>query len=90
MNFDSQFFVETRLDEGVPGAARLPSDLELARDDRTACEWQSLIGNEDVMRTNFAAAMAKLTTVNQPVDQLIDCTEIIPGRFCGLLSSPPY
>lgn len=81
MNFDSQFFIETRLDAGVPGAARLPSDLALAKDDRTACEWQSQIGNEDTMRTNFAAAMAKLVTVNQPVADLIDCTEVIPGKL---------
>lgn len=90
MNFDTQFFVETRLDEGVPGAARLPSDLALARDNRTACEWQSLIGNEDDMRTKFAAAMAKLVTVNQPVDQLIDCTEVIPGKPLVLLRFNEY
>ena len=57
--FDTQFFVETQLrGTGFPGAdganqgevesplhgeLRLQSDSELARDSRTACEWQSFV-----------------------------------------------
>ena len=57
-SFDSQFFIETLL-KGVlfpgngsnvgealspyPGEMRLQSDALLARDPRTACEWQSFI-----------------------------------------------
>ena len=56
--FDTQFFVETQLrgtlfpgsgpNEGevespLRGEIRLQSDAELARDSRTACEWQSFV-----------------------------------------------
>ncbi|KAL5514746.1 hypothetical protein ACEPAG_2062 [Sanghuangporus baumii] len=75
--FDSQFFVETRLTQAVAGEVRLPSDDLLARDDRTSCTWQSFIDNQDGMRSAFAAAMTKLSLVNQP-SNLIDCSEVIP------------
>ena len=56
--FDSQFFVETQLrgtifpgtggnqgevETGIPGEMRLQSDHVIARDSRTACEWQSFV-----------------------------------------------
>lgn len=56
--FDSQFFIETQLKGTLfPGTAgnqgeaqsplggeiRLQSDADLARDSRTACEWQSFV-----------------------------------------------
>ena len=78
--FDSQFFVETLLDEILPGAVRLPSDSNLARDSRTACTWQGFVEDESGMRSAFAAAMAKLAVVAQP-SNLIDCTEVIPGMY---------
>ena len=56
--FDTQFFVETQLrgilfpgtggnqgevESPLQGELRLQSDSELARDSRTACEWQSFV-----------------------------------------------
>ena len=56
--FDTQFFVETQLrgtsfpgtggnqgevESPLAGELRLQSDAELARDSRTACEWQSFV-----------------------------------------------
>ncbi|KAL1942763.1 hypothetical protein VTO73DRAFT_5003 [Trametes versicolor] len=91
--FDTQFFIETQLrgtgfpgtagNQGevlspLPGEMRLQSDSELARDSRTACEWQSMVNNQSKMMTAFAAAMAKLAVIGQDVSQLIDCSEVIP------------
>ena len=57
--FDTQFFIETQLrgtlfpgtggnqgevESPLRGELRLQSDSELARDSRTACEWQSFVG----------------------------------------------
>ena len=56
--FDTQFFIETQLrgtlfpgtggnqgevESPLHGEIRLQSDSELARDSRTACEWQSFV-----------------------------------------------
>ena len=56
--FDTQFFIETQLrgtlfpgtggnqgevESPLRGELRLQSDSELARDSRTACEWQSFV-----------------------------------------------
>ncbi|KAI5120026.1 hypothetical protein M0805_004655 [Coniferiporia weirii] len=85
--FDSQFFVETTLDETLPGAVRLPSDGLLARDDRTACTWQGFVEDEEGMRSAFAAALIKLSLLGQPTD-LTDCSEVIPGVQSA--SGDPY
>ncbi|THH02945.1 hypothetical protein EW145_g6667 [Phellinidium pouzarii] len=77
--FDSQFFVETQLNETLPGAVRLPSDGLLARDNRTACTWQGFVTDEDGMRSAFAAALIKLSVVAQTTSDLTDCSEVIPG-----------
>ncbi|KAL5521085.1 hypothetical protein ACEPAG_9007 [Sanghuangporus baumii] len=76
--FDTQFFIETRLHNALPGAGRLPSDTELARDDRTSCLWQSFITDQDAMRTAFGIAMTKMSLLGQNQSQLVDCTELIP------------
>ncbi|THU92899.1 manganese peroxidase 3 [Dendrothele bispora CBS 962.96] len=91
--FDSQFFIETQLkgtlfpgtsgNEGevmspLRGEIRLQSDAELARDPRTACEWQSFINNHAKMQSEFKAAMLKLSLVGQDKRRLIDCSEVIP------------
>ncbi|KAK7445710.1 fungal class II heme-containing peroxidase [Stygiomarasmius scandens] len=91
--FDSQFFIETLLkgtsfpgtagNEGevmspLRGEMRLQSDAELARDPRTACEWQSFVNNHAKMQSEFKAAMLKLSLVGQNQRQLIDCSEVIP------------
>ena len=76
--FDSQFFVETRLHTAIPGAGRLPSDVAIARDDRTSCLWQSFITKEGKMQVMFSNAMTKLSLTGQDKSKLVDCTEAIP------------
>jgi len=56
---------------------RLQSDFLLARDPRTACFWQSQINEQEQMSANFKAAMAKLATIGQNPEELIDCSEVI-------------
>ncbi|KAI0829879.1 peroxidase [Trametes gibbosa] len=91
--FDTQFFIETLLvGTGFPGTAgnqgevlsplagemRLQSDSELARDARTACEWQSMVNNQAKMISTFKAAMLKLSLIGQDVSQMVDCSDVIP------------
>uniref|UniRef100_A0A0W0FW77 Peroxidase n=1 Tax=Moniliophthora roreri TaxID=221103 RepID=A0A0W0FW77_MONRR len=91
--FDSQFFVEVQLrgtsfpgtggnqgetESPLRGELRLQSDQELARDSRTACEWQSMVGNQAKIQSTFKAAMKKLALLGQNQNELIDCSEVIP------------
>ncbi|KAI0796438.1 manganese peroxidase 1 [Irpex lacteus] len=91
--FDAQFFVETLLkgtlfpgngsNQGevqspLHGEFRLQSDFELARDPRTACEWQSFITDHNSMVRKFEAAMAKLAVLGHDPRTLIDCSDVIP------------
>ncbi|KIP06702.1 fungal class II heme-containing peroxidase [Phlebiopsis gigantea 11061_1 CR5-6] len=92
--FDTQFFVETQLrGTSYPGSAnnqgevesplagelRLQSDYLFARDPRTACEFQSFVDNQDVLQENFQTIFASLTTLGHSVDDLVDCSEVIPA-----------
>ncbi|KAK0488428.1 manganese peroxidase 1 precursor [Armillaria novae-zelandiae] len=91
--FDTQFFVEVQLrgtsfpgtggnqgeaESPLAGEIRLQSDETLARDSRTACDWQSFANNQAKMQADFKSAMLKLSTLGQDVSQMIDCTEVIP------------
>ncbi|EIN09508.1 manganese peroxidase 1 precursor [Punctularia strigosozonata HHB-11173 SS5] len=91
--FDSQFFVETQLrgtlfpgtggnqgevESPLRGEIRLQSDSELARDSRTACEWQSMVNNEAKMQAAFKGAMLKLSVLGHNIEDMIDCSEVIP------------
>ncbi|KAJ7598760.1 heme peroxidase [Mycena floridula] len=91
--FDSQFFLETLLTGTlVPGNAtnvgqalspvrgelRLASDAAIARDPRTACEWQSFIADHNKMTSAFRAAMSKMATLGQIRSFLTDCSDVIP------------
>ncbi|KAI0672332.1 manganese-repressed peroxidase [Trametes maxima] len=92
--FDAQFFVETLLngtafpgdsssgfaEEKSPlvGEFRMTSDAELARDSRTACEWQSFVTDQALMVSKFEAVMAKLAVLGQDSSTLIDCSDVIP------------
>ena len=58
---------------------RLQSDYALARDSRTACTWQSYVDDQDGMRQAFADAMLKMSLIQQDVDSMTDCSEVIPG-----------
>ena len=90
--FDTQFFIETQLvgtlfpgTAGNPGEVmsplagemRLQSDFELARDSRTACEWQSFVNNQPKIQGRFHDAFHDLSLLGQNIDDLIDCSEVI-------------
>ncbi|KAJ3485331.1 hypothetical protein NLI96_g5044 [Meripilus lineatus] len=92
-SFDPQFFVETLLqgtlfpgngsnvgevESPLNGEVRLQSDFLLARDSRTACQWQSFVANQSRMVIRFQAAMAKMAVLGQNVERLTDCSEVIP------------
>nr|WCB70286.1 manganese peroxidase MnP1 [Trametes hirsuta] len=92
-SFDSQVFIEVQLrGTAFPGTAgnqgevksplqgeiRLQSDHDIARDPRTACEWQSFVGNQAKLQSAFKAAMSKLAIVGHDRRHLIDCSEVIP------------
>ncbi|KAH8107936.1 manganese peroxidase 1 precursor [Cristinia sonorae] len=91
--FDTQFFVETQLrgtlfpgtggNQGevqspLRGEIRLQSDHDLARDSRTACEWQSFVNNPVKLHDRFIDFMTKLSLLGQDQNSLIDCSEVIP------------
>ena len=91
--FDTQFFIETQLTGTLfPGTAgnqgevmsplagemRLQSDFELARDSRTACEWQSFVNNQPKLQNRFQEVFKKLSLIGQDESLLIDCGEVIP------------
>jgi len=92
--FDTQFFIETMLKgtmfpDGVPGnqgsvksplagEVRISSDENLARDPRTACEWQSFATDQNKMAKAFGDAMLKLSLLGQDKKKMIDCSEVIP------------
>ncbi|KAL5523458.1 hypothetical protein ACEPAG_7631 [Sanghuangporus baumii] len=60
------------------GEMRLNSDFLLARDQRTACEWQLQINNQQLMMNNFKRAMQKMAIIGHNADDLVDCTEVLP------------
>ncbi|KAI0796074.1 manganese peroxidase isozyme precursor [Abortiporus biennis] len=91
--FDPQVFVEVLLKgtlfpgngsqpgevlSPLPGEVRLQSDFAIARDSRTACEWQSFVNNHALMVSRFEAAMAKMAILGHNPRNLIDCSEVIP------------
>ncbi|KAH9931729.1 manganese peroxidase precursor [Epithele typhae] len=90
--FDTQFFIETQLagtlfpgngsNQGeamspLAGELRLQSDSEIARDPRTACEWQSFVNNQAKLQSAFKAAFRKMTVIGHNERDLIDCSEVI-------------
>ncbi|KAJ3759576.1 manganese peroxidase [Lentinula raphanica] len=60
------------------GELRLQSDFELARDNRTACFWQSMINQEALMAARFKAAMAKMAVIGHNPNDLVDCSAVVP------------
>ncbi|KAL0956143.1 hypothetical protein HGRIS_002306 [Hohenbuehelia grisea] len=91
--FDSQFFIEVQLrgtlfpgtggNQGevqspLRGEIRLQSDHDIARDPRTACEWQSLVDNQAKLQSVFKASMLKLSLLGQNKAKLVDCSDVIP------------
>ncbi|EKM51408.1 uncharacterized protein PHACADRAFT_213241 [Phanerochaete carnosa HHB-10118-sp] len=91
--FDSQFFVESQLrgtlfpgsggnqgevESGIPGEMRLQSDSLIARDSRTACEWQSFVNNQSKLTSDFQFIFLALTQLGQNPDVMTDCSAVIP------------
>lgn len=56
----------------------LLTSLKLARDSRTACEWQSFVNNQAKLQSAFKAAFKKLSVLGHNINNLIDCSEVIP------------
>ncbi|KAI8996671.1 lignin peroxidase isozyme [Trametes punicea] len=91
--WDTQFFVETQLrgtmfpgtggnqgevESAVKGELRLQSDHTIARDSRTACEWQSFVGNQTKAQQMFQFVFHDLSILGQDINELVDCTEVVP------------
>ncbi|KAJ8696985.1 Versatile peroxidase vpl2 [Pleurotus ostreatus] len=102
-SFDAQFFVETLLKGSItpgngtnrgqslspiPGEFRLTSDFLLARDARTACEWQSFITDHASMVSKFEKVMDKMSTLGQIRALLTDCSDVIPVPKVALTKTP--
>ena len=51
---------------------------QLARDSRTACEWQSFVNNQAKLQSAFKAAFKKLAVLGHNINNMIDCSEVIP------------
>jgi len=62
----------------LPGEFRLLSDALLARDSRTACQWQSFVDDHKSMVSQFEAAMKKMSLLGHKESELTDCSEVIP------------
>ncbi|KAJ8483448.1 hypothetical protein ONZ45_g6156 [Pleurotus djamor] len=91
--FDSQFFIESQLrgtffpgtggnhgevESPIRGEMRLQSDHLLARDPVTACEWQSMVDNQEKIQELFPPTILKLTQVGQDASKMIDCSDVLP------------
>lgn len=91
--FDTQLFVDVQLrgtlfpgtggNQGevqspLHGEIRLQSDHDLARDSRTACEWQSFVGNQAKLQNAFKAAFLKMSVLGHNINNMVDCSEVIP------------
>ncbi|KAJ3552683.1 hypothetical protein NM688_g4025 [Phlebia brevispora] len=89
---DGQFFIETQLkglgfpgdDPGegealspLAGEFRLQSDFLLARDNRTACEWQSFGTDQAKLQNRFQFIFQAMGQLGQNVSNLIDCSDVL-------------
>ncbi|KLO15186.1 heme peroxidase [Schizopora paradoxa] len=70
---------------------RLQSDFAISQDSQTACIWQNMINNQQLMMNSFANAQFKLSITGQDQSQLIDCSEAVPTStpFVGTSASFP-
>ncbi|KJA23674.1 class II peroxidase [Hypholoma sublateritium FD-334 SS-4] len=101
--FDTQVFLEVLLKgtlfpgngsqsgevlSPIHGEMRLQSDFAISQDARTACLWQGFINNQNLMMSQFKAAMAKLQVLGQK--NLIDCSDVVPvpATFPGPIKFP--
>nr|AAW66483.1 lignin peroxidase precursor [Phlebia radiata] len=90
---DGQFFIETQLrgegfigKAGIEGVAkspvrgefRLQSDELLARDNRTACEWQSFGTDQAKLQNRFQFIFQAMGELGTDPTTLIDCSDVLP------------
>ena len=61
---------------------------QLARDSRTACEWQSFVDDHAKLQSAFKSAMTKMAILGHDRRTLIDCSEVIPVPSKQLTHSP--
>ncbi|KAI0368410.1 manganese peroxidase 1 precursor [Pilatotrama ljubarskyi] len=91
--WDTQFFIETQLrgttwtgqtnhlgeaETPLKGEMRLQSDHDIARDSRSACEWQSFVGNQAKAQNTFTTVFRELSMLGQDPNGLTDCSEVMP------------
>lgn len=91
--FDGQFFIDTQLRgtafpgrgglqgevlSPLKGEMRLQSDHVIARDSRSACEWQSFATDHDKLTNRFQFVLETLANLGQDTSKMIDCSEVIP------------
>ncbi|KAE9394242.1 manganese peroxidase [Gymnopus androsaceus JB14] len=69
---------------------RLQSDFALARDNRTACFWQGMINQEELMAAKFKAAMSKMAIIGHNREDLIDCSAVVPKPVPALRKPATY
>ncbi|KAL7281661.1 hypothetical protein ACG7TL_004978 [Trametes sanguinea] len=94
--WDTQFFIETLLNgttfpgtsnnQGevaapVQGLLRLQSDFAISRDNRSACEWQSFVNNQEKAQAMFQFVFHDLSILGQDINSLVDCTEVGVAHF---------
>ncbi|OJT14528.1 Ligninase C [Trametes pubescens] len=90
--WDTQFFVEVLLNgttfpgtgnnqgevaSPIAGELRLQSDFAIARDNRSACEWQSFVDNQPKAQAMFQFVFHDLSIFGQDINSLVDCTEVV-------------
>nr|ADW41627.1 manganese peroxidase 1 [Agrocybe praecox] len=103
--FDTQVFLEVLLKgklfpgngsqpgevlSPLAGEMRLQSDFRISQDPRTACFWQAMVNNQELMIAEFRAAMSKLQVLGQDKSRLIDCSDVVPvpKSFTGNIKFP--
>lgn len=69
---------------------RLESDFAFAHDPRTACQWQLFINNQNLMMASFKTSMNKMAVLGQNVNNLIDCSDVIPNPVAPLNKAATY
>ncbi|PSR92239.1 hypothetical protein PHLCEN_2v4769 [Hermanssonia centrifuga] len=102
---DGQFFIETQLrgtsfpgQGGIQGTVtsplkgefRLQSDHLLARDSRTACEWQSFGTDQAKLQNRFQFIFEAMGQLGTDPTTLIDCSEVLPVPPALPASSIPH
>nr|AAD45725.1 manganese-dependent peroxidase precursor [Gelatoporia subvermispora] len=71
-------FGDTSTGVNDTGMMRLQSDFALARDERTACFWQSFVDQQDLMAQSFQAAFEKLAILGSSAADLVNCSAVVP------------